>query len=86
MFCENMQIRRHDARRRRPTLENLQRELRRTFDTVSYTHLRAHETVLDLVCRLLLEKKKQKTLTNNTALTRHYYDKDQYYVHNIILH
>src|SRR5665811_2527938 len=26
--------------------------------TVSYTHLRAHETVLDLVCRLLLEKKK----------------------------
>ena len=26
---------------------------------VSYTHLRAHETVLDLVCRLLLETKKQ---------------------------
>ena len=26
-------------------------------DAVSYTHLRAHETVLDLVCRLLLEKK-----------------------------
>src|SRR5664280_416803 len=26
--------------------------------SVSYTHLRAHETVLDLVCRLLLEKKK----------------------------
>ena len=25
---------------------------------VSYTHLRAHETVLDLVCRLLLEKNK----------------------------
>ena len=23
--------------------------------TVSYTHLRAHETVLDTVCRLLLE-------------------------------
>mgnify|MGYP003381511789 CR=1 FL=1 len=30
------------------------------LDTVSYTHLRAHETVLDLVCRLLLEKKKKK--------------------------
>ena len=31
---------------------------------VSYTHLRAHETVLDLVCRLLLEKKKKhKTAT-----------------------
>src|SRR5664280_1429701 len=29
------------------------------FNTVSYTHLRAHETVLDLVCRLLLEKKKK---------------------------
>ena len=27
------------------------------FEAVSYTHLRAHETVLDLVCRLLLEKK-----------------------------
>ena len=26
---------------------------------VSYTHLRAHETVLDIVCRLLLEKKKK---------------------------
>ena len=25
--------------------------------TVSYTHLRAHETRHDLVCRLLLEKK-----------------------------
>ena len=25
--------------------------------SVSYTHLRAHETVLDIVCRLLLEKK-----------------------------
>ena len=31
--------------------------------SVSYTHLRAHETVLDLVCRLLLEKKK----TDNKA-------------------
>ena len=31
---------------------------------VSYTHLRAHETVLDLVCRLLLEKKKHTK--NNT--------------------
>ena len=27
--------------------------------TVSYTHLRAHETPEHLVCRLLLEKKKQ---------------------------
>ena len=29
------------------------------IEAVSYTHLRAHETVLDLVCRLLLEKKKK---------------------------
>src|SRR5450756_3044831 len=29
-------------------------------DAVSYTHLRAHETRHDLVCRLLLEKKKKK--------------------------
>ena len=27
---------------------------------VSYKHLRAHETVLELGCRLLLEKKKKK--------------------------
>src|SRR5664280_3655264 len=33
-----------------------------TTVSVSYTHLRAHETVLDLVCRLLLEKKKQKQI------------------------
>ena len=33
---------------------------------VSYTHLRAHETVLDLVCRLLLEKKKKNTYTTHT--------------------
>ena len=26
------------------------------YDAVSYTHLRAHETSLHLVCRLLLEK------------------------------
>src|SRR5450756_2297318 len=35
---------------------------------VSYTHLRAHETRHDLVCRLLLEKKKKntkKTITHN---------------------
>ena len=32
---------------------------------VSYTHLRAHETVLDLVCRLLLEKKKKYKHSNS---------------------
>ena len=32
--------------------------------TVSYTHLRAHETGRNLVCRLLLEKKKKKKEIN----------------------
>ena len=36
---------------------------------VSYTHLRAHETVLDLVCRLLLEK---QTNQDNTVNMRHH--------------
>ena len=35
------------------------KEIDSAKDPVSYTHLRAHETVLDLVCRLLLEKKKK---------------------------
>ena len=35
-------------------------DARRWAASVSYTHLRAHETVLDLVCRLLLEKKKRE--------------------------
>ena len=46
--------------------------------TVSYTHLRAHETVLDLVCRLLLEKKQNnlcpasKTTPLPHSKSRHY--------------
>eukprot|EP00831_Metopus_contortus_P026292 TRINITY_DN22418_c0_g1_i3.p3 TRINITY_DN22418_c0_g1~~TRINITY_DN22418_c0_g1_i3.p3 ORF type:complete len:109 (+),score=33.01 TRINITY_DN22418_c0_g1_i3:146-472(+) len=32
-----------------------------SIKAVSYTHLRAHETSLHLVCRLLLEKKKKNT-------------------------
>src|SRR5664280_3294200 len=39
-------------------LNGLSRDLNRFF-SVSYTHLRAHETVLDIVCRLLLAKKKK---------------------------
>src|SRR5450756_307474 len=35
--------------------------LYRGVRAVSYTHLRAHETRHDLVCRLLLEKKKKTT-------------------------
>ena len=35
-------------------------EALRELDAVSYTHLRAHETGRNLVCRLLLEKKKKR--------------------------
>ena len=38
-------------------------------DAVSYTHLRAHETVLDLVCRLLLEKKKKTNTLDDANLS-----------------
>ena len=36
---------------------------------VSYTHLRAHETVLDLVCRLLLDKKNISIILISIQLT-----------------
>src|SRR5450756_2783159 len=36
---------------------------------VSYTHLRAHETRHDLVCRLLLEKKKKQHNEEATPLS-----------------
>ena len=42
---------------------------------VSYTHLRAHETVLDLVCRLLLEK---KTDNSNSGEEFYYVKKKGY--------
>eukprot|EP00657_Telonema_sp_P-1_P012014 TRINITY_DN8086_c0_g1_i1.p1 TRINITY_DN8086_c0_g1~~TRINITY_DN8086_c0_g1_i1.p1 ORF type:complete len:111 (-),score=78.36 TRINITY_DN8086_c0_g1_i1:28-360(-) len=47
------------ARRKERLTQDL-KELLGQMRAVSYTHLRAHETVLDLVCRLLLEKKKNK--------------------------
>ena len=40
-------------------------------DAVSYTYLRAHETVLDLVCRLLLEQKQTRP-RHTMATMRHY--------------
>ena len=39
---------------------------------VSYTHLRAHETVLDLVCRLLLEKKTSNNYYQRMSNQYHY--------------
>src|SRR5665648_585062 len=44
----------------RPCLYQDVKHPRTTSGAVSYTHLRAHETRHDLVCRLLLEKKKTK--------------------------
>ena len=41
---------------------------KRGVGAVSYTHLRAHETVLDLVCRLLLEKKKTVLVIESRVL------------------
>ena len=38
--------------------------------TVSYTHLRAHETVLDIVCRLLLEKNKHYNTEVQTTYSK----------------
>ena len=47
-----------DGRGRRRAVLVAEGPIRNMADgPVSYTHLRAHETVLDLVCRLLLEKK-----------------------------
>ena len=47
---------------------------------VSYTHLRAHETVLDLVCRLLLENKKNtKKKTKKTQKKQKQNDSVGYY-------
>ena len=39
-------------------LRQLRTEWWPVYKPVSYTHLRAHETLMNLVCRLLLEKKK----------------------------
>ena len=46
-----------DSRAKRVPLE-APRAARMDSAPVSYKNLRAHETVLDLVCRLLVEKKK----------------------------
>eukprot|EP00656_Telonema_subtile_P021728 TRINITY_DN22761_c0_g1_i2.p1 TRINITY_DN22761_c0_g1~~TRINITY_DN22761_c0_g1_i2.p1 ORF type:complete len:449 (+),score=95.79 TRINITY_DN22761_c0_g1_i2:193-1539(+) len=44
----------------------------RADKAVSYTHLRAHETVLDLVCRLLLEKKKKNKIQDRYHICTYY--------------
>ena len=52
-----------------PAVAQRRRDLRPDPAPVSYTHLRAHETVLDLVCRLLLEKKKNRLLLYTTLFS-----------------
>src|SRR5665647_3650866 len=44
----------------KPTIKGVFSMPGQSFCAVSYTHLRAHETDSYLVCRLLLEKKKEK--------------------------
>ena len=51
LIVEGLKIYGHDVYYLPRTLVN------RDLIPVSYTHLRAHETSLHLVCRLLLEKK-----------------------------
>ena len=48
----------------------IERAIGSRVGTVSYTHLRAHETVLDLVCRLLLEKKNSNTTNYSSTAQR----------------
>ena len=57
---DELKITLKDSLEKEPELKNLVKTDPQIAKPVSYTHLRAHETVLDLVCRLLLEKKKQK--------------------------
>eukprot|EP00825_Cyclidium_porcatum_P021334 TRINITY_DN23824_c0_g1_i1.p1 TRINITY_DN23824_c0_g1~~TRINITY_DN23824_c0_g1_i1.p1 ORF type:complete len:166 (-),score=23.09 TRINITY_DN23824_c0_g1_i1:3-500(-) len=53
-------------------LESLQKRLELLYPgPVSYTHLRAHETRHDLVCRLLLEKKKKNSFRQRSARLWH---------------
>ena len=58
--CETVFIDNNDEH-----LENYLNESNTVYLPVSYTHLRAHETGRNLVCRLLLEKKKKKKIKAN---------------------
>src|SRR5665648_21896 len=55
--CRRTRPNTRGARRSSPRGPDAAAQQKRT-KAVSYTHLRAHETRHDLVCRLLLEKKK----------------------------
>ena len=59
-------------RKRNAMLAEVARQIRQQglfdFDPVSYTHLRAHETPEHLVCRLLLEQKKNHANTAHLSI------------------
>ena len=55
-LCKRIAILDHGEIRINTEMKDLLAQL--SVETVSYTHLRAHETGRNLVCRLLLEKKK----------------------------
>ena len=42
---------------------------KKLFEAVSYTHLRAHDTRHDILCRLLLEKKKNRYKLVRSVIT-----------------
>ena len=46
--------------------------LQTSYISVSYTHLRPHDTVLDIVCSVLLEKKKSEPTASPRAHNTHY--------------
>ena len=54
---KKIEARNRRARKLRSLSEGLNVNRLSIFRSVSYTHLRAHETLRHLVCRLLLEKK-----------------------------
>ena len=64
---ENCLSRENDTAHFTASMWTVNRERTKTL-TVSYTHLRAHETQDNLVCRLLLEK----NFFNDTATTEIY--------------
>ncbi len=69
------------ARLRRPSV--LGRRLARAArSAASYTHFRAHETALDLVCRLLLEKKKSFTMSQDLLA----FSRKRNYIYLSLLH
>eukprot|EP00658_Telonema_sp_P-2_P067939 TRINITY_DN56874_c0_g1_i1.p1 TRINITY_DN56874_c0_g1~~TRINITY_DN56874_c0_g1_i1.p1 ORF type:complete len:266 (+),score=70.82 TRINITY_DN56874_c0_g1_i1:156-953(+) len=65
LFAPSYKFKLHPMAGEEGSVSYMDVELSRVW-TVSYTHLRAHETPEHLVCRLLLEKKKKKATSEYT--------------------